>query len=131
VDPQLLGGSLNGILAQRLARRLCLDCREPHEPSAEELAELGAGDADHPAELYRAGGCARCGGTGYRGRIALYEVATVEGTFRRLIEDSPEDFFAAAVEHGMRTLGQAASRLCLDGVSSLDEIRRVTGDRIR
>jgi type IV pilus assembly protein PilB len=131
VDPQLLAGSLNGILAQRLARRLCLDCREPYEPSVSELTELHADDADRPAELYRAGGCARCGGTGYRGRIALYEVVTVQGTFRRLIEGSPEDFFAAAVEHGMRTLGQAASRLCLEGVSSLDEIRRVTGDRIR
>jgi type IV pilus assembly protein PilB len=131
VDPQLLAGSLNAIVAQRLARRLCLDCREAYEPSPDELVELGADDGDAPIEqLYRAAGCVRCGGTGYRGRIALYEVLAVEGTFRRLIEASPQEFFAAAVEHGMRTLGQAGSRLCVDGVSSLDEIRRITGDRV-
>jgi type IV pilus assembly protein PilB len=131
VDPQLLAGTLNGILAQRLARRLCLDCREPYEPSVEDLAELGADDAERPAVLYRAGGCTRCADTGYRGRIAVYEVVTVQSTFRGLIESSSGEFFAAAVEHGMRTLGEAARQLCLEGVSSLDEVRRVIGDRIR
>jgi type IV pilus assembly protein PilB len=129
VDPQLLGTSLNAILAQRLVRRLCLDCRELYKPTAAELADLGAAGVDQPV-LYRAGGCARCGGTGYRGRIALYEVVTVDGPFRRLIEGSSEEFFAAAVEHGMQTLGQAGNRLCLEGISSHDEIRRVTGDRV-
>jgi type II secretory ATPase GspE/PulE/Tfp pilus assembly ATPase PilB-like protein len=57
-------------------------------------------------------------------------VLAVDGTFRRLIEASAQEFFAAAVERGMRTLGQAGTRLCVDGVSSLDEIRRVTGDRV-
>jgi type IV pilus assembly protein PilB len=128
VDSHLLANSLNGIVAQRLARRLCLDCREAYEPSESEVADLGG---ERPAELYRAAGCARCGGTGYRGRIALYEVVTVESAFRGLIESSRGEFFAAAVEHGMQTLGQAAKQLCLDGVSSLDEIRRVIGDRIR
>jgi type IV pilus assembly protein PilB len=129
VDPQLLAGSLNAIVAQRLARRLCLDCRESYEPSADELDEL---DAEHGLveQLYRAAGCVRCGGTGYRGRIALFEVLAVEGPFRRLIDGSTQEFFAAAVERGMRTLGQAGRRLCIDGVSSLDEIRRVTGDRV-
>jgi type IV pilus assembly protein PilB len=130
VDPQLLAGSLNAILAQRLARRLCLDCREPYEPTVEELAELGAEDSKTDV-LYRAAGCARCSGTGYRGRIALYEVVTIDGPFRRVIEGPSEQFFAAAVERGMQTLGQAGSRLCLAGISSHDEIRRVTGDRIR
>jgi type IV pilus assembly protein PilB len=131
VDPQLLAGTLNGIVAQRLARRLCLDCREPYEPSVADLAELGADDAERSAVLYRAGGCTRCADTGYRGRIAVYEVVTVQSTFRGLIESSSGEFFAAAVEHGMRTLGEAARQLCLEGVSSLDEVRRVIGDRIR
>jgi type IV pilus assembly protein PilB len=130
VDPQLLASSLTAILAQRLARRLCLDCREPYEPTAEELAELGVADGDDTV-LYRAGGCARCSDTGYRGRIALYEVVTVDGPFRRVIEGSSEEFFAAAVERGMQTIGQAGNRLCLEGISSHDEIRRVTGDRVR
>jgi type IV pilus assembly protein PilB len=130
VDPQLLAGSLNAIVAQRLARRLCLECREAYEPTPEELVELGADDGDAVRQLYRAAGCVRCGGTGYRGRIALYEVLAVDGKFRRLIAASTQGFFAAAVEHGMRTLGQAGSRLCVEGISSLDEIRRVTGDRV-
>jgi type IV pilus assembly protein PilB len=131
IDPQLLAGSLNGIVAQRLVRRLCIDCSEPYEPSPAELAELGADEADSSAQLYRAVGCVRCGGTGYRGRTALYEVLAVQGTLRGLIEGSTHEFFAAAVEHGMQTLGQAGSRLCLDGVTSLDELHRITGDRIR
>jgi type IV pilus assembly protein PilB len=130
VDPQLLASSLTAILAQRLARRLCLDCREAYEPTAEELADLGVADGDDTV-LYRAGGCARCSDTGYRGRIALYEVVTVDGPFRRVIEGSSEEFFAAAVERGMQTIGQAGNRLCLEGISSHDEIRRVTGDRVR
>ena len=131
IDPQLLAGSLNGIVAQRLVRRLCIDCSEPYEPSPAELAELGADEADSPAKLYRAVGCVRCGGTGYRGRTALYEVLAVQGTLRGLIEGSTHEFFAAAVEHGMQTLGQAGSRLCLDGITSLDELHRITGDRLR
>jgi type IV pilus assembly protein PilB len=131
VDPQLLASSVNAIVAQRLARRLCLECREAYEPSPAELAELGADKGVTPAELYRAAGCVRCGGTGYRGRIALYEVLAVQGNFRGLIEGAAHEFFAAAVEHGMETLGQAGNRLCLDGITSLDEIRRITGDRIR
>jgi type IV pilus assembly protein PilB len=127
VDQQLLAGSLNGIVAQRLARRLCLECREAYEPSPDELGELGVDDVQR---LYRAAGCARCAGTGYRGRIALYEVLAVDGTVRRLVEASAQEFFAAAVERGMRTLGQAGSRLCAEGITSLGEIRRVTGDRV-
>ncbi len=68
-------------------------------------------------------------GTGFAGRVALYEVLPVIGPIRRLIEASTEEIVAAAVEMGMRTLRQDGIRLCLAGVSSLDEIRRVTGDR--
>jgi len=71
-----------------------------------------------------------CAGTGYKGRVALYEVLPVQGRIRGLIESSTEEIFAAAVEQGMTTLRQDGIRLCIAGVSSLDEIRRVTGDRL-
>ncbi|HVM17502.1 MAG TPA: ATPase, T2SS/T4P/T4SS family [Gaiellaceae bacterium] len=135
VEPELLASSVNCIVAQRLARRLCLECREPYWPSAAELVELGVGaDANAAGSgdvwLYRARGCVQCAGTGYSGRVALYEVMEVRGRIRRLIEASTEEIFAAAVEQGMQTLRQDGIRLCLAGVSSLDEVRRVTGDRL-
>jgi type II secretory ATPase GspE/PulE/Tfp pilus assembly ATPase PilB-like protein len=101
-------------------------------PDESELKELGLSEAQKgQVSLYRPGGCIQCAGTGYSGRVALYEVMPVQGKLRRLIEaGSTDEIFAAAVEQGMRTLRQDGIRLCLVGVSSLEEIRRVTGDRL-
>jgi type IV pilus assembly protein PilB len=129
IEPGLLATSVNCFVAQRLARRLCLDCREPYTPSPGEAAELGI-DPTEETTLYRPAGCVRCGGTGYRGRVALYEVMQMEGEIRRLIAASTEEIFAAAVEQGMTTLRQDGMRVCLAGISSLEEIHRVTGDRL-
>ncbi len=128
VEPGLLATSINCIVAQRLARRLCTECRESYAPTEADLADIAGFALEGP--LYRAAGCSHCAGTGFAGRVALYEVLPVIGPIRRLIEASTEEIFAAAVEMGMRTLRQDGIRLCLAGVSSLDEIRRVTGDRL-
>ena len=130
VDPALLATALNCIVAQRLARRLCLECRTPYEAGEAERHELGLPDDGIPAVIYRAVGCPDCAETGYRGRVALYEVMTVQGKVRKAVEASTEETFAAAVEQGMTTLRQDGIRLVVDGISSLDEIRRVTGDRL-
>ena len=131
IDPGLLASSLNCIVAQRLARRLCVECREAYWPSVEELATLGLGADEYGKTwLYKPTGCVACAGTGYSGRVALYEVMPVEGRIRSLLGSSTEEIFAAAVEQGMTTLGQEGIRLCLAGVSSLEEIKRVTGDRL-
>ena len=130
VEPSILATSINCIVAQRLARRLCTDCREAYALDASELAELGVADAPGETVLYRARGCGACAGTGYRGRVALYEVMPIQGRIRRLVAASTEEIFTAAVADGMRTLRQDGVRLCLAGISSLDEIRRVTGDRL-
>jgi type IV pilus assembly protein PilB len=134
VDPSLLASSVNCIIAQRLARRLCPDCRDAYRVDAEALIRAGVEEEELPAELpeklYRAHGCAHCAGTGYRGRVALYEIMQVRGRLRRLVAQSAEEIFAASVADGMRTLRQDGLRLCFAGVSSLDEIRRVTGDRL-
>ncbi len=129
VEPGLLATSLNCIVAQRLARRLCVECREPYEPDTAELAGMDM-QAAGGETLYRARGCAHCAGTGYSGRVALYEVLPVHGRIRRLIEASTDEIFAAAVEAGMTTLREDGMRLCRAGISSIDEIRRVTGDRL-
>ncbi|HEX6491783.1 MAG TPA: GspE/PulE family protein [Gaiellaceae bacterium] len=130
VDPGLLATSLNCIVAQRLARRLCPDCREPYAASNAERVEVGVADMPEAISLYRAQGCLRCAGTGYRGRVALYEVMPISGEVRRRLGSSTEEIFAAAVEGGMTTLRQDGLRVCLAGISSLEEIRRVTGDRL-
>src|SRR5919197_1874965 len=130
IEPGLLATAINCVVAQRLARRLCLDCREPYTPDADERAEVGFPDLPEEITLYRAVGCVRCGGTGYRGRVALYEVMPIRAEVRRRIADSTEENFAAAVDQGMTTLRHDGLRVCLAGISSLDEIRRVTGDRL-
>jgi type IV pilus assembly protein PilB len=130
-EPSLLATSINCIVAQRLARRLCDQCREPYHATEAELSELGIVDTDHETVLYRPVGCVQCGGTGFAGRVALYEVMPVNGRMRRLIETgSTDEIFAEAVAAGMTTLRQDGLRLALSGDSSLDEVRRVTGDRL-
>jgi type IV pilus assembly protein PilB len=127
VEPSLLATAINCIVAQRLARRLCSECCETYRPDESECTFLGLAAG---AVLRRARGCPRCGGTGYKGRVALYEVMPIHGRIRKLVEASTEEIFAAAVEEGMTTLRQDGIRLCAAGVTSVDEIRRVTGDRL-
>jgi type II secretory ATPase GspE/PulE/Tfp pilus assembly ATPase PilB-like protein len=131
VEGSLLATSINCIVAQRLARRLCMHCREAYWPDADELEDLGVTEPSQDIWVYRAVGCSQCADTGYKGRVALYEVMTVHGRMRRLIESgSTDEIFAEAVEQGMTTLRADGMRLALAGISSLDEIRRVTGDRL-
>ena len=131
VEQSLLATSINCIVAQRLARRLCVHCREPYVPTqAEQIADGLNGILDPGETLYRAKGCAECADTGYTGRVAIYEVMPINGKIRHLIEASTEEIFAAAVAAGMTTLREDGIRLVRSGVSSLEEIHRVTGDRL-
>jgi type IV pilus assembly protein PilB len=131
VEQSLIATSINCIVAQRLARRLCLHCREPYVPTrAEQIADGIDGVLEPDERLYRARGCAECADTGYSGRVAIYEVMPITGRIRHLIEASTEEIFTAAVEAGMTTLREDGIRLVRAGVSSLEEIHRVTGDRL-
>jgi type IV pilus assembly protein PilB len=128
IEPGLLGSTLTCLIAQRLARRICPDCRETYAADAEEMTELG-----HVGEkgrlLARGAGCTACGGTGYRGRVGLFEVLAMSETIRALVAEraSTSAIHRAAVEEGMRTLREDGIRLCLDGVTTAAEIRRVAG----
>jgi type IV pilus assembly protein PilB len=130
VEPGLLASAVNCIVAQRLARRLCTDCREAYWPTDEELEVLGRLEQKGKVYLHRSKGCGRCASTGYRGRVALYEVLPITAEIRRLVGAPTDEIFEAAVRGGMTTLREDGVRLCLEGVSSLAEIRRVTGDRL-
>ena len=126
IEPFLLSSSLLGVLAQRLVRTLCPDCREPYAPGPAELA-LFEGMAT-PGLLYRPMGCAACNDSGYRGRTGIYELLIVDDGMRHLIHDkAPElDLRAYALQHGMRALRQDGMRLVSSGATSLEELLRVT-----
>src|SRR5262249_23980634 len=128
VEPGLLASSVNCIVAQRLARRLCVDCREAYWPEDEELESIGLLEQKGQIYLHTSKGCMRCGGTGFRGRVALYEVLPVTAEIRQLIDAPTDEIFAAALRAGMLTLREDGLRRCREGVSWLAEIRRVTGD---
>ena len=129
IEPGLLGSTITCLIAQRLVRRVCPDCRETYMATAEEMAEV-----DLPGErgriLARGRGCTACGDTGYRGRVGLFEVLAMSEPIRALIAEraSTATIQRQAVEEGMRTLRQDGIRLCLEGVTTTEEIRRVAGD---
>jgi general secretion pathway protein E len=127
VEPFLLSSSLLGVLAQRLVRCLCTDCRESYVPVANELALL---EGALPALLYRPKGCAACGNSGYRRRTGIYELLRVDDSLRRLIHDrvSEQTLRDYAIQHGMHGLRQDGIRLVVSGVTSLEELLRVTRD---
>jgi type IV pilus assembly protein PilB len=129
VTPGLLANSLNCIVAQRLARKLCTHCRRPAKAAAREFEGLVAG-GQKTVTVYEPGGCPKCDETGFNGRIALHEVMPVQGEIRGLVESSTDEIFSAAVRQGMVSLRLDGLRLCLEGVSSLAEIARITGDRL-
>jgi type IV pilus assembly protein PilB len=132
VERQLLASSINCLFAQRLARRLCPSCKEPYTLDPEVLRADGADKRllpPGPATVYKACGCAHCFG-GYKGRVGLFETLTVTPKMRRLFETATaEEIYEAAVSAGMRTLQDDGLRLVLEGVTSLEEIRRVAGSR--
>jgi general secretion pathway protein E len=126
VEPYLLSSSLLGVLAQRLVRKLCSACKVRHDPSAVDLAQLGerfAGEA-----LYAPAGCAACNSTGYVGRTGIYELLQIDDAAKSLIHgaESEQRLRAHAASQGMRGLRQDGLRWILAGVTSLEEVIRVT-----
>ena len=128
IEPGLLSSTLTCLVAQRLVRRICPDCREPYAASAEEMTELGR-SGEKGRLLARGAGCTACGGTGYRGRVGLFEVLPMSETIRTLVAEraSNSAIHRAAVEEGMRTLRDDGIRVSLEGVTTVEEVRRVAG----
>jgi general secretion pathway protein E len=128
VEDYLLAATLNGVLAQRLVRRLCPDCRRPVEASAELAArlELHRFGASEPVTLYEATGCARCRGTGYQGRTAVAELLVPDEAVQRLILTSGDQsaLERAASAAGMRTMEECGMIEMLDGATTLRELAR-------
>ena len=129
IEPFLVGSAVDAVLAQRLARRLCMKCKEAYTPTEETLTaakvnwDLSAGIPT----LYRPVGCPSCSSTGYKGRMALHEVMMVNEEIERLaVEHAPAtEISAAALRSGMVTLRNDGMTKVLNGTTSIDEILRV------
>jgi type IV pilus assembly protein PilB len=125
VEPFLVASSLNLVIAQRLIRKLCLECKEPYYPDVNALAKLGFTNAEIAGKrFYKAKGCPACNKTGYKGRIAIYEVLNVGEDVKNKIYENANEFEIqkVAVNHGMKPLKESAKERFLDGTTSLEEI---------
>ncbi len=126
VEPFLLSSSLIGVIAQRLVRLLCQDCREPYVADAAQC-DLIHVDSSNPPTLYRHNGCAACNHTGYVGRNGIYEFVEIDNTTRNLIHDgASEQAVEQYVHQSVPTIRQDGVRLVLAGKTSLEEVLRVT-----
>jgi type IV pilus assembly protein PilB len=144
VEPFMVSGALLGVVAQRLVRRVCDECRIPYTPNRDELARFGlAASRDGEINLYKANTlqpqevqeakargqlCPKCGGVGYKGRCGVYEVMRVTERLQHLInQGAPTDTIKeAAVEEGMKTLLAYSLNLVRQGETTLEEVERVT-----
>jgi general secretion pathway protein E/type IV pilus assembly protein PilB len=134
VEPFLVSSTVEAIMAQRLVRTLCTQCKEPYRPSVDELPTDFPREklAECDGQLYRKAGCRACRHVGYSGRLGIYELLVTTERVRKLAHDraSTWDIRRAGIEDGMVTLRQDGWKKVIAGTSSVDEIMRVTkGDR--
>ena len=132
VEPFLTGAAVTGVLAQRLARRLCTHCCEMYSPSIDELlkarvsTEVAA--ALDGSVFYRKRGCPRCSGTGYKGRVGIYQLLAMSENVQSLATSKArrEEIERAAIDEGMHTLWDDGMEKVARGVTSIEELARVT-----
>jgi type IV pilus assembly protein PilB len=129
VEPFLITASVNLVLAQRLARRICGDCKQELVVDPQVLLDLGAtAEQASIGKIKKGAGCDTCGGTGYKGRVALYEVMRFTDTLKEQVLQgaSPAELKVAAIRGGMTTLRMSGINKVLEGVTSPEEVLRVT-----
>jgi len=129
LEPFLVTATLEAIIAQRLVRRICVHCRVEYEPSDEELYELELTRSEVAGRTFHYGkGCKQCNGTGYRGRIALFEIMLLSDRLRELIMQraSTAALRKAAQEEGMRGLRESGLLHIFDGITTIEEVVRET-----
>ena len=130
VEPYLVASSLEAIIAQRLVRMICPDCKKKDDGNAELTAQI-AEDLNLPSaagvEMYRGSGCERCNFTGFFGRTAIYEVLLLDGATRSLIakKSSSNELKRQAIKAGMRTLRQDGWQKVIEGLTTIEEVMNV------
>lgn len=126
VEPFLMSSSTIGVVAQRLTRRLCQECKESYTPDDVALRYMGL-DPQKPVTFSRHKGCEKCSGTGYRGRVGVYEVLRMNGEMRRLVAGggSAEAISDLAIKNGMKTLKDYSVWLLENGWTTMEEVLQV------
>jgi general secretion pathway protein E len=131
IEPFLVASVVRAIVAQRLIRVICSECKEGYVPEPEMLKEVGITPEQlKGGKVYRGKGCPACSGTGYRGRTGIYEILLVSETIRQLIMKKADSVSIGrqAVEEGMKTLREDGARKIIEGITALEEVLRVTQD---
>jgi type IV pilus assembly protein PilB len=134
IEPFLVTAAVNLILAQRLARKICVDCKTEVEVDRATLVEIGFTEEQLATGVIRKGaGCKTCNDTGYKGRIALYEVMPLTDRIKQMVlqGSSTAELKEQMVAEGIKTLRMSAIGKCLEGVTTIEEIlRNTTSDRM-
>jgi type IV pilus assembly protein PilB len=127
VRPEILAGNLIGVIAQRLARKLCEKCRESYAVGSLERSLLGLKATDRQQTIYRAKTCKACDGTGYKGRMSMVEILLFDSEMDEILarRGSQSELLRVALSKGFKTLLEVGTERVLDGSSSLEEITRV------
>jgi len=128
VEPFLASSTVEGIMAQRLVRRLCPDCKEEYRPTHSEMPDDFPWDKLGEGKVFRAKGCRKCRGFGYAGRLGIYELLLANDKIRQLAHDraSSREVKHAAIEDGMLTLRDDGWRKAIEGSTSVEEVLRTT-----
>jgi len=129
LEPYLINATLEGIVAQRLVRKICTNCKEEYEPTPEALLALGLRPEDVEGKrFYRGRGCDRCNSIGYFGRVGIYEILVANDELRDMMMHgaSTQELRAASRKYGCRSLRQSGLLAVYDGMTTIEEISRVT-----
>lgn len=129
VEPYLIADSVVGVIAQRLVRRLCPNCKKPHIATEEERELLGV-KSEEPVQIYEPCGCPQCDNMGYKGRIGVYEIMEMSQDLKTIISKngSAEAIKEQAMKNGMHTLRMSAAEYVLSGITSFNEMMKVSFD---
>ncbi|MCQ2504819.1 MAG: GspE/PulE family protein [Saccharofermentans sp.] len=124
LEPYMVSSALIGVVAQRLVRRICTECRKSYDPDEYERETL---KLEPGQKLYHGEGCPECNGSGYKGRIAIHEVVIITKGMKTLLEKraSEEEMKQLAIKEGTLMLIDSAAALCLEGISTVEEMNRV------
>ena len=128
IAPFLVGSCLNLVMAQRLVRRICKNCKIEYTPTKEDLALVGLDPSKLSGPLFKGEGCAECRNTGYKGRLAIFEMIPMARELRKLVFDNAneDEIRTASLNNGMVTLREAGLSRVIDGTTSIEEIQRST-----
>ncbi|MFP4255652.1 MAG: type II secretion system ATPase GspE [Desulfobacterales bacterium] len=129
IEPFLISSSVIAVIAQRLVRVLCSECKEPYTPDASTLDRLGVDpEKGQTPSIYRATGCSSCFHSGYRGRVGIYEILELKSALQNLVLRTYDSHRIKneAVRHGMTTLYQDGIDKVLNGITTIEEVLRVT-----